>query len=248
MGEVRYGEGIFIGYRYYDEKQIPVQFPFGYGMSYTTFKYSNLNVSSPRFNDQDGLSLSVDVTNAGKFAGKEIVQLYVRDVKSTLKRPQKELKGFAKIELKPGETKTVKLTLDFRSFAYFHPGYGQWIAEDGEFEILVGASSSDIRLQKIVTLETTRRLPSILNRESTVRDWANDPRGWGAVKPVYEQLLARMPEMFGMESADASDHGVDVNGFVQEMPLLSLLQFQQQFLEKAPEVIVDELLEQVHGT
>ena len=104
-GEVHYGEGLFIGYRYYDAKEMPVLFPFGYGLSYTTFAYSNAKVSAKTFKDVDGLTVTVDVTNTGKFAGKEIVQVYVHDQKSGLVRPEKELKGFAKVELQPGETK-----------------------------------------------------------------------------------------------------------------------------------------------
>ena len=98
-GEVLYGEGIFIGYRYYDAKEMPVQFPFGFGMSYTTFEYKNPKVSAVNFKDVDGLIVSVDVTNTGKLAGKEVVQVYVHDHKSRLVRPPKELKGFAKVEL-----------------------------------------------------------------------------------------------------------------------------------------------------
>ena len=107
----------------------------------------------------DGLTVSVDVTNTGKVAGKEVVQVYVHDHKSGLVRPPKELKGFAKVELQPGETKTVTLALDFRAFAYYHPAYKQWITEDGEFDILIGASSADIRCIQTVTLQSTLELP-----------------------------------------------------------------------------------------
>ncbi|MCB0137242.1 MAG: glycoside hydrolase family 3 C-terminal domain-containing protein, partial [Caldilineaceae bacterium] len=122
-GQVRYGEGLFIGYRYYDARQMPVLFPFGYGLSYTTFAYSNATVSAATFRDVDGVTVSVDVTNTGSVAGKEVVQLYVHDRKSKLVRPFKELKGFAKVDLEPGETKRVDIALDFRAFAYYHPGY-----------------------------------------------------------------------------------------------------------------------------
>jgi beta-glucosidase len=124
-GEVRYGEGLFIGYRYYDAKEMPVLFPFGHGLSYTTFAYSNARVSAATFKDIDGLTVAVDVTNTGSVAGKEIVQVYVHDRKSGLVRPQKELKGFSKVELQPGETRTVSIQLDFRAFAYYHPKYRQ---------------------------------------------------------------------------------------------------------------------------
>ena len=184
-GEVRYGEGIFIGYRYYDAKEIPVQFPFGYGMSYTTFTYKNPKVSAATFKDVDGLTVSVDVTNTGKVAGKEVVQVYVHDHKSGLVRPPKELKGFAKVELQPGETKTVTLALDFRAFAYYHPAYKQWITEDGEFDILIGASSADIRCTQTVTLQSTLELPCLLNRESTLRDWMEDPRGKRRLRSAF---------------------------------------------------------------
>jgi len=133
---VRYGEGIFIGYRYYDAKGMPVLFPFGHGLSYTTFAYSHPQVSAATFKDVDGLTVSVDVTNTGPVAGKETVQVYVHDQKSRLVRPPKELKGFAKVELQPGETKTVTTQLDLRAFAYYHPAYKQWITESGEFEYL----------------------------------------------------------------------------------------------------------------
>ena len=118
------------------------------------------------------MTVSVDVTNTGAVAGKEIVQVYVHDRKSGLVRPPKELKGFAKVELQPGETKTVTIALDFRAFAFYHPGYEQWITEDGEFDILIGASAADIRCTGDVTLHSTLELPCLLNRESTVREMA----------------------------------------------------------------------------
>ena len=187
-GEVRYGEGIFIGYRYYDARETPVLFPFGYGQSYTTFEYSSPKVSASSFKDVDGLTVSVDVKNAGQMAGKETVQVYVHDHKSDLVRPPKELKGFAKVELQPGETKTVTIPLDFRAFAYYHPTYKSWITEDGEFSILIGSSSADIRHTEVVTLESTLELPSILNRQSTIREWQNDPRGRAVVDPIVNSM------------------------------------------------------------
>ena len=194
---MRYGEGIFIGYRYYDAKEMPVAFPFGYGLSYTSFAYSNPKLSAATFNDVDGLTVSVDVTNTGPVAGKEIVQLYVHDRKSGLVRPPKELKGFAKVTLKPGETATVTLQLDYRAFAYYHPGYGQWITEDGEFDILLGASAADIRGAERVTLCSTLKLPCLLNRESTVREWLEDPAGRPVFDPMYRQIRAQTAAMFG---------------------------------------------------
>jgi len=243
-GEVRYGEGIFIGYRYYDAKEVPVQFSFGYGMSYTTFTYKNPKVSVASFRDVDGLTVSVDVTNTGKVAGKEVVQVYVHDHKSRLVRPPKELKGFTKIELQPGETKTVTLVLDFRAFAYYHPAYQQWITEDGEFAILIGASSSDIRCIQTVTLQSTLELPCLLNRESTLRDWMEDPRGKRVFAPLFQQMTSQMQTAFGGSEGEGA--GMDTMGFLMEMPLLGVLHFQEAALLMPPEDLVDGLLAQVN--
>jgi len=245
-GKVTYGEGLFIGYRYYEAKQIPVQFPFGYGGSYTTFAYSNAVVSAREFKDTDRLTVSVDVTNTGAVAGKEVVQVYVHDHKSTLVRPHKELKGFAKVELQPGETKTVTIPLDFRAFAYYHPGYGQWIAEEGEFDILIGASSADIRCTQTVTLHSTQVLPSLLNRESTIREWMEDPRGKVVFGPMFRQIAEGMGQAMGGGETDGSEAiGIDIMTMVMDMTVLSILYFQEAMLPATPEQIVDGLLQQV---
>jgi len=244
-GKVRYGEGIFIGYRYYDAKEVPVQFPFGYGMSYTTFTYKNPNVSAASFKDVDGLTVSVDVTNTGKVTGKEVVQVYVHDQKSGLVRPPKELKAFAKVELQPGETKTVTLALDFRAFAYFHPAYKQWITEDGEFDILIGASSTDIRCVQTVSLQSTQELPSLLNRESTLRDWMEDPRGRRVFEPLFQQFTAQMRATFDAHKVEAGGIGMETMNFMMELPLRDIFYFQENSLPMPPEDLVDGLLAQV---
>lgn len=245
-GAVHYGEGIFIGYRYYDIKEIPVQFPFGYGMSYTSFSLSNPKVSKITFRDVDGLTVSVDVTNTGKVAGKEVVQLYLHDQKSGLARPPKELKGFIKIELQPGETKTVTLALDYRAFAYYHPGYKQWITEDGQFDILIGTSSTDIHCVQTVSLQSTLELPSLLNRESTMRDWMADPRGNQVLTPLHKEITTEIQSAIGSGEGDAS--GTDPLGFLMDISLTDLLTFQGKDLTTPPEIIVDGLLRQVYGT
>jgi beta-glucosidase len=247
-GEVRYGESIFIGYRYYDAKGMPVLFPFGYGLSYTSFEYSNPAVSSAAFKDVDGLTVSVDVTNIGQVAGQEIVQIYVHDHKSKLARPPKELKGFAKIELQPGETKTVTIPLDFRAFAYYDPAYKRWITEEGEFDILIGASSADIRCTATVRLQSTLELPCRLNRESTVRDWLEDARGKAVFEPMFQEMMAQMGAILGGGEGEDEAIGMDMTGFMLEMPLLSILQFQEGALPMPADDLVDSLLGQVYGT
>ena len=118
-GSVRYGEGIFVGYRYYDKKELAPQFPFGHGLSYTTFEYGNLRLTRDSTTPEEGLDVSLDITNTGKRTGKEAVQLYVRDVQCTLARPEKELKAFEKVELAAGETRTVNFPLDQEAFWFF---------------------------------------------------------------------------------------------------------------------------------
>jgi beta-glucosidase len=246
-GEVRYGEGLYIGYRYYDAKEMPVLFAFGYGLSYTSFAYSGAKVSAASFKDVDGVSVSVDVTNTGKMAGKEIVQVYVHERKSKLVRPPKELKGFAKVELQPGQTKTVTIPLDFRAFAYYHPGYGQWITEDGEFDLLIGASSADIRSKLEVTLQSSLNLPTILNRESTIREWLEDKRGRVVFDPMFQQLKANMNRLLGAADDSNEAIGMDMMTFMLEMPLLSILQFQESALPTPAETLVDGMLAQVYA-
>ncbi|MBL8063707.1 MAG: glycoside hydrolase family 3 C-terminal domain-containing protein [Anaerolineales bacterium] len=249
-GKVHYGEGLFIGYRYYDAKEIPVLFPFGHGLSYTTFEYSNAKVSTQSFKDTDGLTVSVDVTNTGKIAGKEIVQVYVHDQKSTLVRPQKELKGFAKVALQPGETKTVSIQLDFRAFAFYHPEYKQWITEDGDFDILIAASAADIRQSMTVTLQSTLSLPCVLDVESTVREWLADPRGKAVFGPYYAQMEAEARKMFGGDEERYGNEGaigMDIMEMFNDMPLFSVLMFQAASLPAHPEEIVSGMLQQVHN-
>ena len=248
-GEVRYGEGLFIGYRYYYARQVPVQFPFGYGLSYTTFAYSNAKVSADKFKDVDGVTVTVDVTNTGKVSGKEIVQVYVHDQRSGLKRPEKELKGFAKVELHPGETKSVSIQLDFRAFAFYHPEYKQWITEDGDFDILIAASAADIRQSLTVTLESTLNLPCILDKESTVREWMADPRGRAVYGSYYSQMESEARRMFGGEKryGNESAIGMDIMEMFNDMPLVSVMMFQKKIFPKYPEDMLVEFLTQVHS-
>ena len=179
-------------------------------------------------------------------AGKEIVQVYVHDRKSGLVRPPKELKGFAKVELVPVETKTVTIPLDFRAFAYYHPAYKQWITEDGEFDILIGASAADIRCVETVVLQSTVTLPCLLNSESTIRDWLEDPRGRLVFEPLYRQLVGQMQAVFGGGESEASAIGMDTMGFMMELPLLGILHFQDAALPTSPEELVEGLLKQAH--
>ena len=143
---VEYRESIYVGYRFYDSVSKEVLFPFGHGLSYTTFAYSSLKPSKKKIRAEDGLSVTFNVKNTGKVYGKETAQVYVRDIKTSVFRPEKELKGFTKVDLHPGEEKAITIKLDKRAFAFFDIDSRDWVVETGTFEILVGTSSRDIRL------------------------------------------------------------------------------------------------------
>lgn len=207
---VEYREGIFVGYRYYDKKKMDVLFPFGYGLSYTTFEYSNLTVDKEQMKDTDSLRVTVDVTNTGSVAGKEVVQLYVADKESTVIRPVKELCDFAKVELAPSETKTVTFTLDKRAFAYYSVRIHDWHVETGEFDILIGKSSRDIVLTKTVTVESTVKLPFVYTTDTTIGDVKRDPKAWAIAQDLIKGGI------FG-EKPEASENGAASEAISEEM-------------------------------
>jgi beta-glucosidase len=143
---VRYSEGVFLGYRHFDRSEIKPLFAFGYGLSYTTFGYSRLEVTPATGNLSEPVSVSFDVKNTGNRAAAEVAELYVGDSHASVPRPVKELKGFAKVNLEPGETKRVTLTLDRRAFSFYDVKKKDWSAEPGDFTILVGSASDKIQL------------------------------------------------------------------------------------------------------
>ncbi len=195
---VRYQEGIFVGYRYYDAKEMPVAFPFGYGLSYTTFAYDHLRMDKSDITNSDMVKVSVDVTNTGDVEGKEIVQLYVGDLTDAARRPVRELKGYEKVSLLPGETKTVNFTLDYRSFAWYNEAIHDWYAASGDYEILIGASSRDLRLSGKIHLTSQRTLPFKVHMNTTLGELLTDQRTAGYV----EDFKKKLSTIFAAPSAD----------------------------------------------
>jgi beta-glucosidase len=163
--KVNYAEGVFVGYRYYDTKQMAVRFPFGFGLSYTEFRYSNMRVSRDHFTAAEGVTVSVDVTNIGEREGKEVVQLYVSDETKTAIRPVHELKGFVKLSLKPGETKTATFTLGMRDFAWYDEEIAGWYAANGAYKIEVGSSSRDIKYSAEVNIIGSKERPPVITQD-----------------------------------------------------------------------------------
>ncbi len=222
-----YREGVFVGYRYYDKKKMEVLFPFGFGLSYTTFAYDNLRVDKEEMDDTDCMRVSVDVTNTGNVFGKEIVELYVADKASTPIRPEKELKGFEKVALMPGETKTVSFTLNKRAFAYWNVELHDWHVESGEFELLIGKSSRDIVLQKTVTVHSTLRLPVRYDRNSIFMDIMADPRAKAALKPFMDGIANALAPQDD-NASDTAKEAISsemMEAMLQYMPLRAVLSF-----------------------
>ncbi len=152
-GTTRYEDGIYVGYRHFEKNKIEPLFPFGFGLSYTTFEFSGLNLSSKEINENDKLTVSLKLKNTGKVKGSEVVQLYIKDVKASIDRPDKELKGFRKVNLNPGEEKVVEFQIDKNALSFFDPDKKIWVAEKGEFEVLIGSSSKDIKLKETFNLK-----------------------------------------------------------------------------------------------
>jgi beta-glucosidase len=223
-GHVRYAEGLFVGYRYYDRKKMKPLFPFGYGLSYTTFEYSNLRVNRTETTEKDTVEVTVTIRNTGNVAGKEIVQLYVRDVESRLVRPEKELKAFAKVALEPGEAKDVTLTLQPRDFAYYDSTYREWVIESGEFELLIGKSSADIVLRTTIQMNAHEPFRP-LTITSYIKQIAKYPEALAVVKETLK----------GTFFADFLD-----SPFAGEMPFFKLIGFGM------PREAVEGLLERIN--
>ncbi|GLV66900.1 glycosyl hydrolase [Bacillus mycoides] len=221
--KVEYKEGVFVGYRYYDKKNIEPLFPFGFGLSYTNFEYSNLSVDKKEIKDTETVSVTVNVKNIGSTAGKEIVQLYIKDIESTMIRPEKELKGFEKVELQPGEEKTVNFTLNKRSFAYYNVELKDWHVETGEFEILVGKSSREIVLQDNVYIQSTTIIRKPVYRNTLLGDIFADPILAPIAKGLMEKALKDSP--FGSMTEGDSDASEMMDAMLNYMPLRALVKF-----------------------
>jgi beta-glucosidase len=161
-----YSEGIHVGYRFYDKRKLTPLFPFGFGLSYTSFEYSNLSVDADRIDAASTITLAFDITNTGSVAGKEIAQVYARPHKPRLIRPIRELKGFAKVSLEPGQTRRVEIKIESRDLRYYDPQYRRWLLDAGSLTFEVGASSRDIRLERTVEVEAAALASTVLDVES----------------------------------------------------------------------------------
>ena len=236
-GEARYGERVFIGYRHYEQRKIAPLFPFGHGLSYTTFGYSNLFVTSAAAEEAARgvlFTAKVTVKNTGSYAGKEVVQLYVGEQQSRLLRPRKELRHFAKVSLSPGESCCVSFELTERDFAYYDVRVHDWVVDSGRFSLLVGGSSAGPFLSEVVKVERERPYPP-LTRESMLKEFAEHPR----TRAHYRERLDALVSLFSGTASAAVDTPEQrkardmAEAFLSELPVWKLpLLSQGQFSEE----------------
>ncbi|NUS51358.1 MAG: beta-glucosidase [Nocardioidaceae bacterium] len=237
-GHVRYGEGVFVGYRGHDALGQPVAFPFGHGLTYTTFEYHGLEVDVTGDHADGTLAVSATcrVTNTGERAGQEVVQLYVQDVDATVARPPRELRGFTKLDLGPGQSGTATFALSARDLSYWSERVHGWVLEAGEFEVAVGASSRDLRLSRTVYVDAPRVAPP-LGPMSSLQEWLDDPEAAAMLRQALGvDPDGRLPGMLGDPQA------VDVVG---NFPLRGLAGFPNVPLDHAT---VDAMLGRLSGT
>lgn len=238
--KVEYKEGVFVGYRYYDTKEMPVRYPFGFGLCYTTFEYSDLQLSKGEIMDTDTLKVSLKVKNTGNMAGKEIVQLYVADKTGAVSRPVKELKNFAKVELQPGEEKTVEMELDKRSFAWYCTEIQDWYAATGEYEIMAAASSRDVRLTKTVKVISSVEIPLHVHMNTTISELLENPRTREVIQSMTASLMEHMGGSAEQEEGNAASEAITPEMSLKMMensPLRSMRSFMGMSTEQVEELI-----------
>lgn len=187
-----YSEGVFVGYRYYDKRRMEVLFPFGHGLSYTKFSLSNMCVSDDHMTPDTGITVSVDVTNIGRMAGKEVLQLYISDETGAETRPVSELKGFGSVMLQPGETGTITFSLDFRSFAFWDTASHAWRADNGSYRLLIGESSRDIRMWKTVYMTGSKEYMPPIDRNILIGDLFRKPQ----LRRIFQERMQKEYDSF----------------------------------------------------
>lgn len=241
---VEYREGVFVGYRYYESKKAEVLFPFGYGLSYTQFAFRNMKVDRNSIKDTERITVSVDVTNTGAIAGKEVVQLYVTPASGNVLRPVIELRGFEKVALEPNETKTVTFVLDKRAFAYWDMRLHDWHVLSGEYTIHIAKSVRERILSSTVTVESTEAVPVVYDFNSTIGDIMKDPKGKAILEAAQKQMFAdtqaREMEENAQDSSGAVNHEM-MQATMEGMPLRQMLSFIPGIKREMLQQLIDAL-------
>ncbi|MDB8709940.1 glycoside hydrolase family 3 C-terminal domain-containing protein [Mediterraneibacter gnavus] len=237
MDEAVYSEGVFVGYRYYTSKKQEVLFPFGYGLSYTTFTYSNLNLDKTQMADTEILTVSVDVENTGTRTGKEVVQIYVAPGETETARPLKELRAFDKIELAPGEKKTVTFELDARAFAYWNTEIHDWYVESGAYEIQVGKNAEEVLLHTSIQVKGTKKIKKTYTLNTCIGELMQDEKG----KVVFGQMMGSNKQATEMAESNQANEVINdemMAAIMNDMPLRQLLSFVPGMTREALEQIL----------
>ncbi|MBP1917134.1 beta-glucosidase [Lederbergia galactosidilyticus] len=236
-GKVHYHEGVFVGYRYYDKKEIQPLFPFGHGLSYTEFTYDSIHVNKEAIQDDETVEVTVTVRNSGAMAGMEVIQLYVHDQESSVIRPLKELKKFKKVHLNPGEAKQITFTLSKQDFAFYDVLSQGWQVETGSFDLFIGRSVADIRLTKTIHITATEEKKPVFTRKSLTKEWLADKNGKKIITDFFDQLSDEL----NMEDEYTLS-------FLKECPISAVISlFGQKWMEtNDAEAKVDQLIAQVN--
>jgi beta-glucosidase len=242
--QANYSEGIFIGYRYYDTKNLPPLFPFGFGLSYTTFSYTAIEAAAS-IKDTEDLTVKVSVKNTGQVAGKEVVQLYLREQQPLVLRPEKELRAFQKVTLSPAEEKTVTFRLSKRDFAYYDSAVRAWSVRSGKFDILAGGSSADLPLKATVEVQATDIRYPKLTRASMLKDFQNHPKGRAFYRELLDAIGMQIPSVEEGLSAEAAAEKkkarMAVMAFLDEMIVNKIPAFSEgKFTDERLEEILRE--------
>lgn len=240
-----YQEGVFVGYRYYTSRKMKTAFPFGYGLSYTTFEYSDFQLDKKEMSDKDTLEVSVKVKNTGNRAGKTVVQLYVEAPETEVVRPVRELKGFEKIFLEAGEEKTVTFTLDERAFAYWNTLIHDWYAEEGTYKVMIGENADQMCKGEEITVHTTKELPKTYSLNTCLGELMRDPKAQAVMGP-FMQGMTQNDAAKEMAEAQENDTSGAVNqemmaAMMEGMPLRQLLSFVPGIKREMLEQMVDAL-------
>ena len=240
-----YQEGVFVGYRYYTSRKMETAFPFGYGLSYTTFEYSDLQLDKKEMSDKDILEVSVKVKNTGNRAGKTVVQLYVEAPETEVVRPVRELKGFEKIFLEAGEEKTVTFTLDERAFAYWNTLIHDWYTEEGIYKVMIGENADQMCKGEEITVHTTKELPKTYSLNTCLGELMRDPKAQAVMGP-FMQGMAQNDAAKDMAEAQENDTSGAVNqemmaAMMEGMPLRQLLSFVPGITREMLEQMVNAL-------
>ena len=240
-----YREGVFVGYRYYDKKNMDVLFPFGYGLSYTTFACSDLRLDADAITDQDTLKATVKVKNTGSCAGKAVVQLYVAPGEADVIRPVRELKGFEKVDLQPGEEKEISFTLDKRAFAYWNEELHDWYVPTGDYTVQIGQSSRDIEQCATVKITSTTKIRRHYDMNTIFMDLMQDPEAMKVIGPMMKSI-GEVLGGSGDEDSSASEAISDdmTAAMLNYMPLRGLVSFVGDQIDVHE---IEKLLDQLNG-